>query len=47
MASGVNLSESFKADLHYVASRRTRLRGDKVFEKEMQKTLPVNLFQQL
>jgi alpha-amylase/alpha-mannosidase (GH57 family) len=47
MASGVNLSESFKADLHYVVSRRTRLRGDKVFEKEMQKTLPVNLFQQL
>lgn len=45
LATGVNLSEQFKADLHYVVSHRTGLRGDKVFQKEMQKTLPVNLFQ--
>jgi alpha-amylase/alpha-mannosidase (GH57 family) len=47
IASGMNLSEPFKTDLHYVVSRRTGLRGDKVFLKEMQKTLPVRLFHQL
>jgi Domain of unknown function (DUF3536)/Glycosyl hydrolase family 57 len=45
LATGVNLSEQFKADLRYVVSRKTGLRGDIVFQKEMQKTLPVNLFQ--
>jgi hypothetical protein len=44
MATGMNLSEQFKADLHYVVSQRTALRGDKVFQREMQKTLPVGLF---
>jgi hypothetical protein len=44
MATGLNLSEQFKADLHYVISQRTGLRGDKVFQREMQKTLPVDLF---
>jgi alpha-amylase/alpha-mannosidase (GH57 family) len=46
VASGVNLSGPFEADLHYVVSRRTGLRGDKVFQKEMQKTLPVGLLRQ-
>jgi hypothetical protein len=46
VASGINLSESFKADLHYVVSRRTGLSGDKVYQKEMQKTLPLELFHQ-
>jgi alpha-amylase/alpha-mannosidase (GH57 family) len=45
LATGVNLAEQFKADLYYVVSQRTGLRGDKLFQKEMQKTLPVNLFQ--
>jgi hypothetical protein len=45
LATGMNLSEQFKADLHYVVSQRTGLRGDKVFQREMQKTLPVSLFQ--
>ena len=44
LATGINLSELFKADLHYVVSRRSDLRGDKVFQREMQKTIPVNLF---
>ncbi|MFZ0533194.1 MAG: DUF3536 domain-containing protein [Anaerolineales bacterium] len=44
MATGINLSEQFKADLHYVVSQRTGLRGDKVFQREMQKTIPVSLF---
>ncbi len=44
LATGVNLSEQFKADLHYVVSQRTGIRGDKVFQREMQKTIPVNLF---
>jgi hypothetical protein len=45
MATGVNLAEQFKADMHYVVSQRTGIRGDKVFQREMQKTLPVSLFQ--
>lgn len=45
VASGVDLSAQFNADLQYVVSQRTRLRGDKVFQREMQKTLPVSLFQ--
>ena len=45
MATGVNLAEQFKADMHYVVSQKTGLRGDKVFQREMQKTLPVSLFQ--
>jgi hypothetical protein len=45
LATGVNLSEQLKADLYYVVSRRTGLRGDKVFQREMQKTIPVSLFQ--
>jgi alpha-amylase/alpha-mannosidase (GH57 family) len=46
LATGVNLSEQFAADLKYVISHRTGIRGDKVFKKEMQKTLPVSLLQQ-
>ena len=44
LATGVNLSEEFKADLHFVVSQRTGIRGDKVFQRELQKTIPVNLF---
>jgi len=44
MATGVNLSEQLMADLHYVVSYRSNIRGDKVFQREMQKTLPVGLF---
>jgi alpha-amylase/alpha-mannosidase (GH57 family) len=44
LATGINLTEQFKADLHYVVSQRTGIKGDKVLQKEMQKTLPVNLF---
>jgi hypothetical protein len=44
MATGINLEQQLKADLHYVASYRSNLRGDKVLQKEMQKTLPVDLF---
>jgi alpha-amylase/alpha-mannosidase (GH57 family) len=47
LATGVNLSEQFTADLHYVVSQRTGTRGDKIFKKEMQKTLPVSLFHQV
>jgi alpha-amylase/alpha-mannosidase (GH57 family) len=43
-ASGVNLSDQLMADLHYVASHRSNLRGDKVLQREMQKTIPVDLF---
>jgi hypothetical protein len=46
-ATGINLSEQFKADLRYVTSQRTGLRGDKVFQREIQKTIPVSLFQQI
>ncbi len=45
LATGVNLSEQFKADLRYVVSQRTGIRGDKVFQREMQKTIPASLFQ--
>jgi hypothetical protein len=45
LATGLSLSEQFKADLSYVVSQRTGLRGDKVFQREIQKTLPVSLFQ--
>jgi alpha-amylase/alpha-mannosidase (GH57 family) len=45
LAAGLNLTDQFKADLHYVVSQRTGMRGDKVLQKELQKTLPVNLFQ--
>ncbi len=45
VATGIDLSVQFNHDLQYVVSQRTRLRGDKVFQREMQKTLPVNLFQ--
>jgi alpha-amylase/alpha-mannosidase (GH57 family) len=44
LASGVDLSRQIMADLQYVTSHRTSLRGDKVFQKEMQKTLPIKLF---
>jgi hypothetical protein len=44
LATGVNLADQFKADLHYVTSQRTGLKGDKVFQREMQKTIPVSLF---
>ncbi len=43
-SSGVDLSGQLMADLHYVASHRSKLRGDKVLQREMQKTLPVDLF---
>jgi alpha-amylase/alpha-mannosidase (GH57 family) len=45
LAAGVNLTDQLKADLHYVVSQRTGVRGDKVLQRELQKTLPVNLFQ--
>jgi hypothetical protein len=45
LATGVNLTDQFKADLHYVVSQRTGIRGDKILQKELQKTLPVNLLQ--
>jgi len=44
VATGIDLSTQFQADMKYVVSHRTRQRGDKVFQTEMQKTLPVNLF---
>jgi alpha-amylase/alpha-mannosidase (GH57 family) len=43
-ATGEDLSPQFKADLKYVVSQRTSLRGDRVFQREMQKTLPIRLF---
>jgi len=43
-ATGVNLTDQLMADLHFVASYRSSLRGDKVLQREMQKTLPVDLF---
>lgn len=43
-ATGINLSDQLKADLHYVVSYRSKLRGDTVLQREMQKTLPVDLF---
>jgi alpha-amylase/alpha-mannosidase (GH57 family) len=43
-ASGVNLTDQLMADLHYVRSYRSHLRGDKVLQREMQKTLPMDLF---
>jgi hypothetical protein len=43
LATGVDLSRQIMADLRYVTSQRTSVRGDKVFLKEMQKTLPVKL----
>ncbi len=43
-ATGVNLTEQLRSDLHYVASYRSHLRGDKVLLREMEKTLPVDLF---
>jgi len=42
LATNINLSGQLMADLRYVSSQRTGLRGDKVFQREMQKTLPVN-----
>jgi hypothetical protein len=39
MATGVDLSGEIKADLKYVTSQKMNLRGDRVFQKEMQKTL--------
>jgi alpha-amylase/alpha-mannosidase (GH57 family) len=47
MATGVDLSQQLKADLRYVVSQETNLRGDKVFQKEMEKTIPVNLLHQV
>jgi hypothetical protein len=44
MATGVDLSQQLKADLRYVVSQETNLQGDKVFQKEMEKTLPLNQF---
>jgi alpha-amylase/alpha-mannosidase (GH57 family) len=44
LATGINLEAQLKADLHFVVSYRSNLRGDKVLLKEMQKTLPVDLF---
>jgi alpha-amylase/alpha-mannosidase (GH57 family) len=44
MATGINLEQQLKADLRYVNSHQSNLRGDKVLQKEMQKTLPVELF---
>jgi len=43
LASGIDLSAQTEADLKYVISRKTHLRGDKALRKEMQKTLPVSL----
>ncbi len=43
-ATGVNLTDQLMADLRYVSSYRSSLRGDKVLQREMQKTLPVDLF---
>ncbi len=45
-ATGVNLASQLTADLHYVASYRSNLRGDRVLKREMEKTLPVDLFNQ-
>ena len=44
LASGEDLSAQFKTDLKYIVSQKTGLRGDKVFQREMQKTIPVRLF---
>jgi hypothetical protein len=46
-ATGVNLTGQLMADLHFVASHRSNLRGDKVLQREMQKTLPIDLFFEL
>lgn len=43
LATGIDLSMQTSADLHYVTSHRTGARGDKVLQREMQKTLPVSL----
>ncbi len=43
-ATGVNMTDQLMADLHYVASYRSNLRGDKVLQREMEKTIPVDLF---
>lgn len=47
VATGMDLSRQVKADLQYVLSQETSLRGDKIFKREMQKTLPVSLFHQI
>jgi len=47
IATGIDLSAQTAADLQYVVSHKTRLRGDKALQREMQKTLPLrpeNLF---
>jgi hypothetical protein len=44
IATGINLSEQIVSGLKYVRSYRTNLRGDKVFFREIQKTIPVGLF---
>lgn len=44
MATGINLEGQLMADLQYVLSNRSNLRGDKVLKKEMRKTLPLDLF---
>jgi alpha-amylase/alpha-mannosidase (GH57 family) len=44
IATGIDLSGQMLADMRYVTSQRTGLRGDRVFQREMQKTLPVDLF---
>ena len=43
-ATGINLTDQLMADMRYVASYRSNLRGDKVLQRELQKTMPVDLF---
>ncbi len=43
LATGVNVAEQFGADLRFVVSQKYGLRGDKVLQKELQKTVPVSL----
>jgi Domain of unknown function (DUF3536)/Glycosyl hydrolase family 57 len=44
IATGIDLSMQTKADLRYVTSPRAGVRGDKVFQKNLEKTVPVGLF---
>ena len=44
LATGVDLADPVRDDLKYVSSQKTSLRGDTIFQKEMQKAQPNSLF---
>jgi hypothetical protein len=44
LATGVDLADPVRDDLKYVSSQKTSLRGDTIFQKEMQKAQSINSF---